>query len=57
MAQLVPIHKKGRWDLTENNRLISIQLASSNIMERILYDQKHTVGMLMVVFVGSRESF
>jgi hypothetical protein len=41
MARLVPIRKKGRRNLTENYRPISILLgpAISKIMERIMYDQ------------------
>ena len=39
MARLVPIHKKGPCDLTENYRPISILPAISEIMKRILYDQ------------------
>ena len=39
MARLVPIHKKGPRNLTENYRPISILPAISKIMERIMYDQ------------------
>ena len=39
MARLVPIHKKGPRNLTENYRPISILPAISKIIERIMYDQ------------------
>ena len=39
MARLIPIHKKGPRNLTENYRPISILPAISKIMERIMYDQ------------------
>ena len=39
MARLVPIHRKGLRNLTENYKPISILLAISKIMERIMYEQ------------------
>jgi hypothetical protein len=38
-ARLLPLHKKGPRDLPENYRPVSILLAISKVMERILYDQ------------------
>ncbi len=53
MARLVPIHKKGPRNLTDNYRSISILPVISKVMERIMYDQIYQTLLITLYFLST----